>query len=291
MITYQPKDMNVVVRGATRPPIEQDGYGLVTLEVTVPLYIWTEILTHRRFSRNASSARAMSTKRYAEMGYYLPPVWYTQGNGMQSGKPITKEAYRTVCEEEYAAIMQATTHAAQKLAYLAPDMSVSKEQANRLIPPIKMVRGIITGTEAAWMAFRRLRKNNAADVAMERFAEMVDYTIMHCVWERKEIHTPYDSESEEERIARIARVSYDRTSGKNDHALYQTLLDDQHLSPFEHRAEWVLHPPLSNFSCRPDDVLFLTQTGQVWHRESYYGWKQQRSDVDLAPMHPCYVGE
>jgi hypothetical protein len=309
------QDIEVQVIAATRPPLPFNGYGLITLEVAVPLYVWTEILTHRRFSRNASSARAMSAKRYAEMGYYLPPVWYTQGTGMKSGEPITKKAYTDICETEYTGMMQEAIHAAQKLSYLAPDVRVSKEQVNRLIPPIKMVRGIITGTEAAWVAFRRLRKNSAADVAMERFAEMVDYAILHCDWNVSTKHTPYHSENEAERIARIARVSFDRTSGKDDEALYATLLNEQHLSPFEHSAEWDLNPPMSNFTCRPDDVVFVTYEDCIdpediecvvlaqemqcsiqhedpsWFRGYYCGWKQQRSVVDVAPFHSVYEEE
>jgi thymidylate synthase ThyX len=272
------------------------GYGVATLEIEVPLYIWTEILTHRRFSRNASSARAMSTKRYAEMGYYLPPTWYEQGAGMTSGKALTKPAYMRICEEEYTATMQAAIHAAQKLQYLAPDVSLAKEQSNRLIPPIKMIRGIVTGTEAAWNAFRRLRLQPSADVAMERLARMIYEELMGVNWRVDTHHAPYadDHAEEETQVARIARVSYNRESGKNDLALYQALLADQHLSPFEHTVEWVRQPPLSNVASRPTDVLFITDKEMVlpketqrhlqhnpyWYHRSFYGWKQRRGDVE-----------
>lgn len=274
----QAKDISVAVILATRPDTYTER-GLITFMVDVPLYIWTELLTHRRFSRNASSARAMSTKRYSDMGFYLPDTWYTQGEGMKSGEQMATGSL--TCIEAYQDVMEYTSILAQEFT---SQYNVAKEQANRIIPPLKMVRGIVTGTEDAWQWFLKLRNHPSADVAMQRFAQKVHALMYHIAkdgWNYSSTHTPFEADTIEQTIARIARVSYNRERGKNDVELYQYLIEQNHLSPFEHVAQWVTNPHMSNFTSKQEDVQMSTLVDNVqWWKNTYSGWQSLRSELE-----------
>ena len=251
--------------------------GLFTFEVDIPLYIWTELLTHRRLSRNASSARAMGTKRYADMGYYLPDKWYSQGVGMAAGDEVTDERTIRMCKDTYHGMC----FDAEYNASLLSRSGIAKEQANRVIPPLKMIRGIVTGTESAWQAFLRLRKHPSADQAMQKLAHHISGLMEQSVPVSSHKHTPYDDNDAtvEQAIARIARVSYARSSGKDDEALYETLLTGGHASPFEHWATWTHNPKLNNFCCMPDDVY--CENKDEFPRCDFEGWEQLRQEAGL----------
>jgi len=260
-------------------PFEGSDKGLLTFEIEVPLFLWTELLTHRRFSRNASSARAMGTKRYSDMGYYLPETWYSQGTGMQAGQAVEDTRIIDVCQGIYADTFTDTENDAQLLSRLG----IAKEQVNRIIPPIKMIRGIVTGTYAGWQAFLTLRNHPSADTAMQLFALQVKDAIEHTNPVVSLEHMPYVDETGNivSAIARIARVSYARSSGKDDHALYTSLLEGNHMSPFEHLATWVSDPKMSNFTCVYDDVAMLDKMylRDYFFKQNYQGWEPLRCNL------------
>lgn len=226
---------------ATRSDIDASN-GLITFQVEVPLFVWTELLTHKRFARNASSARAQSTERYVGMGYYIPDTFYMKGDGMQSSdEPIP---YQDAAIDIWISAWNAAVNYARQLT----QAGIAKEQANRLIPPIKIIRGVVTGTEDAWKCFLQLRNHVTADKAMQEFARIVQSAIDNTIWSYSPFHVPFADKNEYGEVdvdqevvkvaaARIARVSYDRPKqGKNDIELADMLLKDKHLSPFEHIA-------------------------------------------------------
>ena len=150
---------------------EKSKTGLITIVLEVPYYVWVEFLTHRRISKNATSNRAMKMDRNVEMGYYIPDVFYTQGEGMASSRvPIEDQerariAWKTVWASSIGWFEQLTK------------LGVSREQASRVLPAFKMMKGIATGTEDAWVKFLELRDNPLADVAMQDFAAKVKSAI------------------------------------------------------------------------------------------------------------------
>ena len=281
----QPKNINVELVAATRPNVyTEQPLGLATFTIDYPLFLHTELLTHRRFSRNASSARAQSTKRYTDMGYYLPDTWYEQGAGMQSGTIVTEPS---TIENAINCYRELFTDA----SFLATNMlesGISKEQANRVLPQIKMVRAIVTGTEDAWKAFLALRNNANADKAMQKLAQTIQNELSAANWEYANDHTPFfnDGDTVESAIARIARVSYNREKGKNDKELHDRLLKDGHYSVFEHMACWQYNPLMSNLTCKRGDVFVVQETNdpylsERWYKQDYEGWRSYRSALEV----------
>lgn len=291
---------------ATRP-INIKAHGLISFQIELPLFCWTELLTHRRFARNASSARAMSTERYINMGYYTPEHFYTQGKGMQSSNDRITQQWLA------AQIWHATMKICQFSANLLERLSVAKEQRNRLIPPTKIVRGIVTGTEDAWKAFLLLRNHHTADKAMQEFARKIEWEIsklsyyvsniimisgefpiglqeyatpsgnLHVLnakpthidnWTYADTHLPFEGDIESI-VAQIARVSYARTKGKDDNALYNALWKDGHLSCFEHVAYWNIEPKLSCYTTKPDTEM---------DHSTFSGWESLRARLENSPI-------
>lgn len=246
--------------------------GLITFEIDVPYFVWVEILTHKRFARNASSARAQKLSRHTENGYYVPDTFYKDQRGMQSSDdPIQSNDF---AKWIYDKVWLNCLDAAEQLE----ELGVCKEQINRVIPPIKMIKGIMTGTEDAWDKFLELRTAKNADKAMQEFANSIRYDIGDVNWEISNEHFPYRVEGENvtimELAARIARVSYSNPgTGKTDTELGKMLLENKHLSPFEHIAVWKEKPKVSAICSKINDFLH-SYDGKHW------GWENFRSQIE-----------
>lgn len=257
--------------------------GLITIQYRVSSYVHTELLTHRRASRNASSARAQQTKDHVALGYYTPPVFYKSGKGMQaSDEPIK---YQTL-----ARLIWHTSYALDVLAAkLLEKLDVCKEQRNRVIAPYKYIKGIVTMTEHGWDYFLSLRNTQHADKAMQHFALLVKARIDELnhkgLWDYSDIHIPFDGREDnlDERVktaaAKIARVSYAKEAGKNDLRLADRLIRDRHMSPFDHICFFRLKPELSAVFCSSHDAYIegLALPYAARDRWMYgYGWEPAR---------------
>ncbi len=85
--------------------VNLEGNRLTTFEVTYPMIIHKHILTHRAFSRNSGSSRAIPTERLIERIILDPvlPVWWGKNqSGMQAKQEIgpyeQKRGYRRLPE-------------------------------------------------------------------------------------------------------------------------------------------------------------------------------------------------
>lgn len=163
--------MNISARPVllTSPFASHHRYGLTTIEVNVPLYVWTELLTHKRLSRNATSNRAMPNGRNVAMGYYQPPVFYAKGSGMAIGDPLLANT-QDIAQTIYREVWEFCAAKSKEL----DTMGVCKEQSSRVLPTTKMIKGYVTGTVAAWQAVFSLRKHPSADCAMQLLMDQVE---------------------------------------------------------------------------------------------------------------------
>lgn len=271
---------------ATRPQRAPHSCGLLTYIVEVPLYIWVELLTHKRLARNASSSRAQKPKRHAEMGWHTPPTFYEQGEFMQAGEPFPDELqdelhiwWDAFHEAQYQAI-------ADKLAELeGRGYTWAKEQVNRLYPTTKMVRGMLTGTESAWRSVFALRASREADTAMQLLMRQMTQQWGAVDFQFSDEHIPFggfldcgDDAFYEVRAtqaaARAARISNGKPGPgqRSDSELAADLLRGRHLSPFEHQARWVDFPLRSALYSLPNDGLRVPGIE--------YGWQNRRAELE-----------
>lgn len=132
------------------------GEELITFEVTFPKIILPEVLTHRMFSRNTSSSRAIPFKKMIEAvkeNPFIPYAWQKDHKGMQGDKYITDETTISRLNTEW---LRGRDKAVEYATYLH-DLGLTKQLCNRLLDPYIWTRMIITTTTYGLENFFKLR--------------------------------------------------------------------------------------------------------------------------------------
>lgn len=225
---------------------------LTTIEVVFPRFILAEFNTHRAFSRNSASSRAIPVQRQLEMIEQNPfvPMRFPKNQ-----KGMSADEYWVPGDFEYdqaVDIWIQARDAAVSQVKLLLQLGVHKQIANRLLEPFMWHTVIVSATE--WDNFWKLRIDPAAQPEMHRAAEVMkqayDASKPQRLY-RGEWHLPLLDFEEDNRIpaeerikvaiGRCARVSYLTHDGQRDPFadidLYMRLRTGGHLSPFEHVAQ------------------------------------------------------
>ena len=227
---------------------------LITLEARYPRLIHSELLTHRVFSRNASSSRAIPIEKMIQSVIddpAMPVAWGSNKPGMQAGDEIEETFW---ARETWLNARDAAVEHARAMA----NLGLHKQIVNRVIENFGHITTLITSTE--WSNFFALRCHPDADPTMLALAEAMRDAIAASVPVERAWHLPYIGDDELRlgengggllaadaaapmiSAARCARVSYLTHAGEKpdidkDLALAKRLLDSRHLSPFEHQAQ------------------------------------------------------
>jgi hypothetical protein len=147
--------------------VSPDGIRLTTFWVTHPRFILAEINTHRMFSRNSNSSRAIPPERQIEQvrsNPFVPETFNKRVKGMGVGEPLPDQR-RAAMEWEKAAVY--ATRAAEALLALDCD----KSRINRLLEPFLWHSAIITSTE--WSNYDALRNHPDAQPEFQILARMM----------------------------------------------------------------------------------------------------------------------
>ena len=131
------------------------GHRITTFLLTYPRFIHAEIMTHRVFSRNTASSRAIPFEKMVKMVQedpFIPIAWQKDHKGMQGIEYITdtveiKEIERSWLIARDCAIQEATN--------LNSLNKVTKQLCNRLLEPFMWHTALVTATE--WDNFFELR--------------------------------------------------------------------------------------------------------------------------------------
>lgn len=229
------------------------GTRLTSFVLTYPRFIHSELMTHRAFSRNAASSRAIPFERMVKMvkdNTAYPVKWGSHQKGMQSGEEVEDIE---MAEFVWSEAMREAVLSATRLDKLGVHKSIS----NRLLEPFAHMTTLVTATE--WDNFFSLRAHKDAQSEFQVLAyEMLERYLSH---EPRNIdygewHTPFVSTEEyppgrtlsdvvwkdtlKVCVARCARVSYanfKESKLEDDVALHNRLMDSGHWSPFEHAAK------------------------------------------------------
>lgn len=141
-----------------------NGHRITTMLLTFPRFILPELLTHRMFSRNSASSRAIPFGKMVKMveeDPFIPIAWQKDHKGMQGTEYWTDDDTVTIDEgdeyERYAKIYSATEHfitewlEARDLAiaqsYELNRLGVTKQLCNRLLEPFMWHTVLLTSTE------------------------------------------------------------------------------------------------------------------------------------------------
>lgn len=225
------------------------GTRLTTYELTYHRMIHSEILTHRVFSRNSSSSRAIPAQRMlrlVEEQEVYPLYWGKNQSGMSAKEEISDiEQARKIWGE---ARQDAIRHA-KRLATI----DAHKQVVNRLLEPFSTITVILSGTEFKNFFEQRCDENAQPEIQAIAYKMKDAYKASkpkEC--EVGQWHIPFidpviDKALDPETVlnvavGRCARVSYLTHDGirdpKEDVRLCDRLWNSrpQHLSPFEHVA-------------------------------------------------------
>lgn len=125
--------------------IDGRGNRLITYILTYPRMIHAEVMTHRLFSRNAASSRAIPFDKMVKMveeDPFIPIAWQKDHKGMQ-GTEYFSEAEGTIKE----IMWRNAAHDAIVNAQMLNTCGVTKQLCNRLLEPFMWYTAIVTASE------------------------------------------------------------------------------------------------------------------------------------------------
>lgn len=143
------------------------GTRLTTFCVTFPRIVLAEFNTHRVFSRNSASSRAIPVKKRIEQirkNPYIPLSFGKNKRGMQAGASMD-DASSEAARARWLFAMQQACDSAERLA----GIGLHKQWANRLIEPFAWHTVIVSATE--WDNFWALRISAHAQPEIRKVAE------------------------------------------------------------------------------------------------------------------------
>lgn len=261
-----------------------------------------ELATHRLFSKNTASSRAIPIEKSikaVEGSPFIPFHWGKNQSGMQAHKALeTHQADE--CRQQWAQAAQAAVDFADWMA----KVGLHKQIANRVLEPFLFTTLILSTT--SMKHFEILRTNEMAEPHFQHLAKLMVSARSQSLPEALkpgEWHLPLIYDEDRSRLnlddlkrvstARCAAVSYVRHNEVKDYekdfALYARLTTGGHWSPLEHLAT---PSGIARRDCFP---LLADRPGPTWIQVkaegNFKGWKQHRKEfeTEFVPDEP-YTG-
>jgi thymidylate synthase ThyX len=226
------------------------GSRLTTLEVTFHRYVLAEFNTHRAFSRNGASSRAIPVSHLINKvidSRVQPLEWGKNQKGMSASEELN-DATQQMAWETWELAKQDAIHAAEVLT----ELGVHKQIVNRLLEPFLPMTMIVTSLYTGYTNFLEQRLHPAAQPEIRELAKVMKFALDNShplKLSYGDWHIPYRGDDAFVSpslllacVGRCARVSYLNHNGSKSHdddvRLGSKLLlaEPPHLSPFEHIA-------------------------------------------------------
>jgi hypothetical protein len=224
---------------------------ITTFEVYAPRFLLAEINTHRVLARSAASSRAIPVKTRIEMveaDPFVPLAFGKNQPGMSADENLDDLA-----NVRATALWHRGIGYALAIAEALEREGAHKQLANRVLEPYSYVHGVITATE--WQNFWTLRLASNAQPEFQELAEKMRKAFSVSTPTPRDNHLPYTDDLTDidqygiltlddlRKISasRCARISYTYHDGKpfdlqRDINRCKLLIDDMHMSPFDHVA-------------------------------------------------------
>jgi hypothetical protein len=245
--------------------INPKGNRLTTFVCTYPRFIHSEVMTHRMFSRNAASSRAIPIGRSmdAVMAKPAAPIrWGANRPGMQAGAEVEE------IDESKVQWNDAMERAHLSCSWLA-GKGLHKSIVNRVLEPFMHMTTIISATE-----FSNFFKQRAYPDAQPEFQILVHAMLnLYVRFGPQEVdwdqwHIPFREHTEAgmdlktklmlstAHCARVSYMSHDKRSDpEKDIEIHDQMVQQGHWSPFEHCAK----------------------ASEVYKGGNFKGWEQYRT--------------
>lgn len=268
-----------------------NGTRITTLEISFPRIVLAEFNTHRVFSRNSASSRAIPIEKMLERVMndpFIPDRWPINRPGMQATEYLAEGSAVVEARIDW---LHARNEAVNSV-YRLQRHGVHKQITNRLLEPWLWHTVVVTSTE--WENFFNQRRDKDAQPEIQKIANLMfaayeastPTQLADGAW-----HLPYVTAEDFEAqaahaltpdwdilarlaCARCARVSYARQGEARDFAedLATTarLLANGHTSPLEHAATPRTTPG--------PGALIDAATQSVWFG-NFRGWQSYRKTL------------
>lgn len=249
--------------------ITDEGVRITTWLLTYPRMVHSEFMTHREFSRNTSSSRAipvLTMLRNTVANMAAPSAWGSNQPGMQAGEELSP-----VRKAIAKALWYGCGYIVAGFSYLLAKVGAHKQIANRPLEPWTHVTVVMTTTNMA--NFFHLRNHGDADPTIFELAQAmarareVSRPRRLCLGDW---HLPFVLPSEQHlplkdrqvlSAARCASTSYNKVGSSEllgfatAERIWGKLIDSEpmHASPVEHQ-------------CTPD-----WKVGGQWANPEYHG--------------------
>lgn len=288
------------------------GVRLTTLQLRYPKFIHGEFMTHRVFSRNASSSRAIPVERLIKDVIddpVYPSFWGKNQSGMQANEqcrepidfaqPITGDKGKVIERFDIQTFdvpdagWDAARNNAVELAMAFHNAGYHKQIVNRLLEPFCHINVVVTATE--WSNFFALRMHKDAQPEMRLLATEMSKAIALSQPTETPVnmwHLPYVTQQEflstppdvnglasywahliKLSVARCARVSYLTQEGREPDIDEDLKLYDRLVGAVPLHASPCEHQATPDHEIHPD----------TWLRPEYHGnfrgWVQYRKTL------------
>lgn len=283
--------------------INPRGTRITTFELSYPRIIHAELMTHRVFSRNSASSRAIPVSKTIELiedDPAMPVHWGKNQPGMQANEELDDNAKESVKQLWLEAAKQAIS-----IAKVMNAMKAHKQVINRILEPFQHMKVVLTTTERGNWYW--LRDEKGADPTIRELARQMKAAedrstpleLSYGQW-----HIPYvdqihskDSQVFTDGNGKIisvedalkisasccAQTSYRKTDATLEKALdiFSKLIDSEpvHASPVEHQAMC-----FDNSYYWPEGTTHRTKDGTYWSG-NFRDWIQYRQLIPNNAKH------
>lgn len=279
------------------------GIRITTFELVYPRMIHSELMTHRLFSRNAASSRAIPISAVIEQVRNNPAVpshWGKNQPGMQARvelEGIELDACKAIWND---AMLSAVMHTERMTG-----INAHKQVANRILEPFVHMNTVLTATE--FNNWWWLRDHDDADPTIHELAQVMraeydsseplllahgEWHMPYVMWWRGENDTQIfqDEDSNDISVEEALKISASCCAQvsyrKNDPSLakaediYDKLvsMEPVHASPFEHQAKCcasILEDINRNNHQWHEGITHIDRYGNWWSG-NLKGWIQHR---------------
>lgn len=264
--------------------ISEHGKELVTFQLMYWLPIHAEMMTHRVFSRNAASNRAIPIEKIIHQVWNnpaLPIFWGKNRSGMQSTEQFSPRKIKFA-----RFLWRWSGRLMCVFVWLFMKLGLHKQTANRLLMPWQFMHVVLSSTDFDNFFDLRIHEDAQFEIFAVAFlmAKQLSKSTPHLL-KKGDWHLPYVTDDDRKHhdievlkkvsAARCCRVSYlnhdgQKTNVGQDLKLCERLVGSTplHASPFEHQAT------PDSFDTRSEQWAAPDMHG------NFTGWKQYRKSIE-----------
>ena len=283
--------------------ISPQGHRITSFILTYPRFIHSELMTHRLFSRNAASSRAIPFEKMYKMvaeDPFIPIAWQKDHKGMQGTEYITNE------DEEVDILKQEWIYARDKAldsATYLHSRGATKQLCNRLLEPFQWYTVLVTATEFDNFFELRCPKYWETKLKPEYFKSKKD--LLKVYPERNgepDSYWYFVNESQAEiHIQALAEAMWD---ARNESIPKQLESGQWHI-PFGDRIDYALHkwnflPNITELwgkdmseygikvaTARAARLSYMTFNGEIDYEKDIQLHDRLLADVHMSPFEHC----